>query len=300
MESRTIGIICHGGAGVIADKTAAAEGLRPAIEEGYRLLRQSASAQEAVVTAVRLLEDAGVFNAGATGDLTIDGRAETDAALALQDGRFGAVTCVSGVRNPVLLAERVLLDTDHVLVCGEGAVEFAKTCRLFDGCGPSERAKERLARVLAEGSPYLSRLPGTADTGGGTVGAVAFDRKGGLAAATSTGGLAGRMPGRVGDTAVIGAGTFAGPSGAVSCTGHGEEIMRRMLGRDIVDRMQTLPGSVAMTLVMAEARRRKARVGAVGLDARCGVCWGHTTPDMAWGYKVAERVFMFTEEKPRR
>jgi len=131
----------------------------------------------------------------------------------------------------------------------------------------------------------------------GTVGAVAVDKHGNLAAATSTGGIAGRLRGRVGDSAILGAGTFASPSGAVSCTGHGEEIMRRMLARDIVDRMTTMPGSVAMTLALAEARRRKMICGAVGFDAHGAICYGHTSPDMAYGYKVADRLFLFTEEK---
>jgi beta-aspartyl-peptidase (threonine type) len=126
---------------------------------------------------------------------------------------------------------------------------------------------------------------------------VAVDKHGNLAAATSSGGIAGRMTGRVGDTAMLGAGTYAAPSGAVSCTGHGEEIIRRLLARDVVDRMTTMPASVATTLVMAEARRRKIACGVVGFDARGGICYGYTTPDMAYGYKVAERLFLFTEEK---
>jgi beta-aspartyl-peptidase (threonine type) len=315
MENRTIGIICQGGAGVIEDKQAAAQGLVPAIEEAYRLLRQSARAEEAVVTAVRMMEDSGLFNAGSGSDLTIDGRTEMDAALMTQDGRFGGVCCISGVKNPVLVAERVRLDTDHLLLCGDGAVEFARKCGFAEHVSVTERARRRHARVVNEGSRYTPKLnqqrlpPGETEKsgeqpphpGGGTVGAVAIDRHGSLACATSTGGIAGRMRGRIGDTAIIGAGTFAGPSGAVSCTGHGEEIMRRMLARDIVDRMQTMPASVAMTLALADARKRKILCGAVGFDARGGFCYGHTTQDMAYGYKVAERLFMFTEEKgPRR
>lgn len=311
MHDRPIGIICHGGAGIIDDKPTAAAGLAVAIEEGYRLLRQSASAQEAVVTAVRILEDNPGFNAGTGSDLTIDGRVEMDASLMTQDGRFGGVACITGVKNPVAVAEKVMTETDHALLCGEGAVAFARKLGFEEYEVITDRARRRLQKVLERGSKYFPRMnrerfpdgapedtePPAPDAPTGTVGAVAVDKHGTLAAATSTGGIAGRLHGRVGDTAVIGAGTYAAPAGAVSCTGHGEEIMRRLLGKDIVDRMTTMPASVAMTLAMADARRRKMMCGAVGFDARAGVCFGHTTRDLAYGYKVAERLFLFLDER---
>jgi beta-aspartyl-peptidase (threonine type) len=107
------------------------------------------------------------------------------------------------------------------------------------------------------------------------------------------------MRGRIGDAAIPGAGTHAGLSGAVSCTGHGEEIMRRSLARDIVERMTTMPASTALTIVIAEARRKKLAFGAIGMDSKGGFCYGHTTPDMAYGYKINERVFLFSEEKQK-
>ncbi len=306
-----LGLIVHGGAGVIEDKQTAADGLRAALEEGYRLLRASANALETVTAAVAVMEDSGLFNCGAAADLTCDGQIEMDAAVMTQDGRFGGVCSVSSVRNPVLLARAVMEQTDHLLLCGDGAARLAREVGLGSHPGPSERARRRLERVLERGARYFPRLNRrlgigestepevTAALDGGTVGAVAIDRHGNVAAATSSGGIAGRMPGRVGDAAVIGAGTYAAPSGAASFTGHGEEIMRRLMARDLVERMATLPGSVAMTLLIAEARRRKIACGAVGMDARGGFCYGHTTPDMAWGYKVADRLFLFTEEKKR-
>lgn len=303
---------------MIEDREGAAEGLRPAIEEGYRLLRQSANALETVTAAVALMEDSGLFNCGVASDMTCDGHVEMDAGVMTQDGRFGGVCSVGDVQNPVLLALKVMEETDHLLLCGEGASRFARESGLANHPGPSERARRRLERVLASGSKYFPKLsrrlglgvPGETPASPegpapsapdqdklGTVGAVAIDRHGNIAAATSSGGVAGRMRGRVGDAAIVGAGTFAGPSGAASFSGHGEEILRRLLAKDLVDRMATLPASVAMTLVMAEAKRRKIACGAVGMDARGGFCYGHTTPDLAWGYKVAERLFMFTEEK---
>jgi L-asparaginase / beta-aspartyl-peptidase len=311
-----LGIICHGGAGTIDDKAAYAAGLTEAIEEGYRLLRQSASAMEAVVTAVRILEDNPLYDAGTGSDLTIDGQVEMDASLMTQEGRFGGVAGISGVKNPILVAQKVMTETDHLLLCGSGATEFARRMGFEEHGVITERARTRLQRVVEQGSKFFQKqnqqrfpngVPSVSDAGTGslpeskmgTVGAVAMDKHGNLAAATSSGGIVGRMRGRVGDAAILGAGTFAGPAGAVSCTGHGEEIMRRSLARDIVERMTTMPASTSLVLVVAEARRKKLAFGAVGMDARGGVCYGHTTPDMAYGYKVAERLFLFTEEKPK-
>jgi len=310
----TLGIIAHGGAGVIEDKVAAAAGLVEAVEEGYRLLKQSASAMEAVVTAVKILEDSGGYNAGTGADLTADGKKEMDAAVMTQDGRFGAVCGISGVKNPVLVAQKVMTESDHLLLCGDGAVQFARQLGFEEYDVVTERARKRLQKVLEQGSKYFPKLsqrllsgrtpagesgavPPASESQTGTVGAVAVDKHGNLAVATSSGGIAGHLRGRVGDSAILGAGTYAAPGGAVSCTGHGEEIMRRLLAKDIVDRMTTMPASVALTLVMAEARRRKIACGVVGFDARGGICYGHTTPDMAYVYKVAERLFLFTEEK---
>ena len=311
MLGSALGLIVHGGAGVIEDKAGTAANLVPAIEEGYRLLKQSASAMEVVVTAVKILEDSGNFNAGTGADLTLDGRKEMDASLMTQDGRFGAVCSICRVKNPILVAQKVMTETDHLLLCGEGAAEFARQVGFADYDVVTDRARRRLQRVVEQGSNYFLKLnqklfpngvPSVAGAPGpvsgvGTVGAVAVDKHGNLAAATSSGGVAGRMPGRVGDTPILGAGTYAAPGGAVSCTGHGEEIMRRMLAKDVVDRMTTMPASVAVTLVMAEARRRKIACGVVGFDARGSICYGHTTPDMAYGYKVADRLFLFTEER---
>ncbi len=316
MINSPLGIICHGGAGTIDDKAAYAAGLTEALEEGYRLLRQSANALEAVVAAVRIMEDNPLFNAGTGSDLTIEGLIEMDASLMTQDGRFGGVAGVWGVRNPILVAEKVMTDTDHLLLSGFGATEFARRMGFEEYNVITERALARLRRVTDRGSKYFhkqnqqrfpSGMPPAPEAGAdagpesqtGTVGAVARDKHGSIAVATSSGGIVGRMRGRVGDAAILGAGTYAGLSGAVSCTGHGEEIIRRSLARDIAERMTTMPASTAMMLVMAEAKRKKLAFGAIGLDAKGGLSYGHTTPDMAYGYKVNERAFLFTEEKQK-
>lgn len=306
--SRPVGIICHGGAGTVEDRGAAAAGLKPAIEEGYRLLLQGAPVLEVVVRAVQMMEDSGLFNAGRSSDLTIDEHIEMDASVMTQDGRFGGVCCITGVRNPILVAEKVMTDTDHLLLAGEGAQQFARRSGFEEFSEVSERARKRLARVREQGSVFFPKLNrqfqlgpkdgGAATEAGapaGTVGAVALDRQGKVAAATSSGGVAGKLRGRVGDSALPGAGTYAAPAGAVSCSGHGEAIIRTLLAKDIVDRMATLPGPTALTLALAEARRKKVMCGAIGFDARGAVCYGHTTPHFVWGYMIANRLFMFTD-----
>ena len=316
MNYSPLGIICHGGAGTIDDKAAYAAGLTEAIDEGYRLLRQSANAMEAVVAAVRIMEDNPLYDAGTGSDLTIDWGVEMDASLMTMDGRFGGVACIYDVKNPILVAQKVMTDTDHLLLCGSGATEFARRMGFDEYNVVTERARARLSSVIEHGSKYFHKqnqqrfpaglppTPGTStdsmpESQTGTVGAVARDKHGNLAVATSSGGIVGRMRGRVGDSAILGAGTYAGLSGAVSCTGHGEEIMRRSLAREIVEKMTTMPASTSLTLVMAEVRQKKLAFGAIGFDARGGICYGHTTPDMAYGYRVSERLFLFTEEKPK-
>lgn len=298
MVGNVFGIICHGGAGVIKEPDTAADGLAAALEESYRLLRQSGTAEDAVVEAVRVMEDNPVFNCGIGSALTYDGRAEMDAAVMTQTGGFGGVLAITGVRNPVLVARKVMTETDHQLLAGEGATVFARKCGFEDYDVVTELRREQLAALLAKGESRFFDMARVRKYG--TVGAVAIDRRGRLAVATSTGGITGRLRGRVGDSGIPGAGTYAAPSGAVSCTGHGEAILRLMLARDIVDRMKTMPASVAMTLAMGEARKRKLEVGAVGLDARAGFAFGHTTPGMSWGYMIAEKLFMFTDSKDKK
>ncbi len=300
MKNHTVGIICHGGAGIITDKPAYADGLKAAIEEGYRLLIQGAGAMDAVLKAMVILEDNPVFNAGTGSSLTIDGSVEMDAGLMCQDGRFGGVLCIRGVKNPILVAARVMTETDHLILAGEGATAFARKMG-FENYEPvTEKSWVRLEEIKKTGSPFfpkLSRQINAAEEKLGTVGAVAIDRNGNIVAATSSGGIVGRMTGRVGDSGIPGAGVFASPYGGISCTGHGEEILRMLLAKDIVDRMKTLPASTAITLAMAEAKQKKILCGAIGFDARGGIGYGYTTPDMAYGYKIADRLFLFTDGK---
>lgn len=233
---RSSAIIVHGGAGdVTTDRHARLrDGVRAAAAAGDAILAAGGSALDAVVASVRVLEDDPEFNAGTGSALTRDGKVETDACVI--DGathRVGAVGAVPDLGNAIALARAVLDANEHVLLAGSAAWEFAAEVGIKPaptGSLITERAKTRLAATLA----------GKLKPSGGTVGAVARDREGRFAAATSTGGISGKRAGRIGDSPIVGAGTWAGADIALSATGDGEAILRVTLTRAIDARLAAL------------------------------------------------------------
>ena len=226
-------IAIHGGAGGLPPQRLSSEqqrryhdGLAAALDRGYAVLEDGGSSLEAVIAAVRILEDDPLFNAGRGAALTREGIAELDAAV--MDGstlRAGGVAAVRHVKHPIELARRVMEKSRHVLLVGAGAEEFALEEGLELVPNAYFRTAERRAELdlLRSGQQVSELIPAPH----GTVGAVARDAHGNLAAATSTGGMANKRPGRVGDSPVIGAGTYARNGVcAVSATGHGEYFMR--------------------------------------------------------------------------
>jgi len=234
----------HGGAGAIPRPLLESRekqyltSLQSTLDASYAVLEQGGSSLDAVTTAVRLLEDDPLFNAGRGAALNRDGAAELDAAI--MDGRqqrAGAVACVRNVRNPIDLARRVMERSRHVLLVGTGAEEFA----LEEGFVPvpneyfqTEERRQQLEYVRQ--GQRVSELVGSPQ---GTVGAVAVDAAGDLAAATSTGGMTNKHSGRVGDSPIIGAGTYA-KNGvcAVSATGHGEYFIRTVAAYHICNAVE--------------------------------------------------------------
>ncbi len=296
----------HGGAGRIvpeefsAERAAAARlGLGQSLAAGMAVLRDDGSALDAVVAAVLVLEDDEQFNAGRGAVLTVAGGVEHDAAVA--DGatrRGGAVTCVSGIRNPVLAARAVLERTPHVLLSGAGAQELARREGL--AFKPADwfvttRRQEQLAAMLTSGRT-------TSEPTGGTVGAVALDSAGHLAAATSTGGTTGQLVGRVGDTPLVGAGTWADDrSCAISATGDGEALILSVFAHE-VDALVRLAGVSLGAACQRALREVKARAGtggciAVGTDGT--VAMPFTSAGMFRGWIDAtgdHRIGMFAED----
>ncbi len=226
-------IAIHGGAGELSRQALSGEreahyrdGLAQALDLGYEVLERGGTSLDAVTVAVRSLEDNPLFNAGRGASLTREGVAELDAAL--MEGhtlRAGAVAAVRHVKNPIELARRVMDKSRHVLLVAAGAEEFALEEGLTLVPNTYFRTPERQAELdaLRSGRPASELIPSTQ----GTVGAVALDAAGNLAAATSTGGMSNKRPGRVGDSPIVGAGTYARNGAcAVSATGHGEYFMR--------------------------------------------------------------------------
>lgn len=272
------GIAIHGGAGTLprADMTAEAErnyraGLKQAVDAGHAVLQGGGSSIEAVTRAVVLLEDDPLFNAGRGAVFALDGRNELDAAI--MEGRTlqaGAVCGLTRIRNPVELARTVMEKSEHVMLAGTGAEEFA-AAQGFDFVPQSyfhtpERWRQ-LERMRGGDVDFRALTISHV----GTVGAVALDRSGGLAAATSTGGMTGKRFQRVGDSPIIGAGTYADDrSCAVSATGHGEVFIRAAVAHDICARMRFGGRSIAAAVrevVLEELPRMGGEGGVIAIDA---------------------------------
>jgi beta-aspartyl-peptidase (threonine type) len=273
------GLAIHGGAGTLprAEMRGAAElnyraGLQEALDAGFAVLQAGGTSLDAVTQAVVLLEDNPLFNAGRGAVFTLDGRNELDAAI--MDGsnlKAGAVCGLTRIRNPILLARSVMEQSDNVMLAGEGAEEFALS-RGFSFVPQSffytPERWQQLERIRG-GDTGLSALT---ISHVGTVGAVALDLAGRLAAATSTGGMTGKRYRRIGDSPIIGAGTYADDrSCAVSATGHGEVFIRAAVAHDICARMRFAGRSLAEAVrevVLEELVALHGEGGVVAIDAR--------------------------------
>ena len=259
-------IAVHGGAGALDDSGTSGlgpdaprqEGVGRAAAAAWDVLRSGGSALDAVVLAATLLEDDPTFNAGTGATLTGSGDVELDASL-MEGANLaaGAVACVKDVKNPVLLARAVLERSGHLLLVGEGASGFAREMGI--PAWPNDRLVIPQQRARFDAARGVKPVP----VGGGTIGAVARDRAGHVAAATSTGGTFLKRPGRVGDSPIIGAGTYADDLlAAVSATGHGEPIIRITLARLIADLVGS--GRSASEAAAEGIRILGARVGGQG------------------------------------
>jgi len=278
---RVPALIIHGGAGADPGDGRAElrTGMRAAAGAGWRVLVEGGTSLDAVEAAVRSLEDHPRFNAGHGSVLTADGTVEMDASI-MEGDRLacGAVACVSRVPNAITLARRVLDDGRHVLVVAEGAHAFARAHGLPE-CDPATLITDRQRDRLAKRQTAAAGTPSAA----GTVGAVAIDRHGTVAAATSTGGMIGKRPGRVGDSALIGCGTYADSTlGAVSCTGDGEAIIRVVLARRALEFLKEAgdpeyAAHVAVNLLVEDGR---GEGGLILVDWRGRVGYAHSTPLM--------------------
>jgi L-asparaginase / beta-aspartyl-peptidase len=314
-------LVVHGGAWAMPDDMVEAHlvGVRNALAAGWRVLERGGGALDAVEEAVVVMEDDETFDAGRGSFLNRDGRVQMDALI--MDGatlRAGGVGCVERVRNPVRAARKILSESPHVYFVGEGAERFAEEhgvelCKNEDLviAREVERLREYQARAkvptLRPSSGHASRAkdaremghPGSDQDGNDlfapevshdTVGAVALDLAGNIAAATSTGGTLNKAPGRLGDSSLIGCGCYADNlSAAVSTTGWGEPIMKLVLAKWTADRVVAgnLPEWAAQEAMNYLKQRLNGHGGIIVLNAQGQVGIAHNTPRMAWACKTA-------------
>ena len=293
----TAALIAHGGAGNWrpGSEQDAIDGMGAAVEAGRAILLRGGTAVDAVCATVVILEDNPIFNAGTGAVLNFDGFCELDASV-MESGhrRMGAVCALQRVRNPVLVARKVMEETDHAMLAGEGAQRFARIMGFgdHDPATPERRAdwqdkRARVGELLGRHGLKMRRfLQEHPEYAGGTVGAAAVDASGILAAATSTGGVTLKLVGRVGDSPVCGAGNYASRHVAASATGTGEYVLRSLSTRAISEEVE---GGAPL----AEAIRRElerlgrdfdADVGIIGVDRSGHPVAQHRTRDMPHAY----------------
>ena len=293
-------LLIHGGAWAMPDDAIAAHerGIAAALEAGWSALSRGGSAVDAVEAAITAMEDDDTFDAGRGSFLTRDGRVQLDALLMNgADLRSGGVACVERLRNPIQAARLVLDKSPHVYFVSTGAERFARQngMELIDNTElivPRERDRlMAFQRAEAAGHPDTTFSGSPTEHSHDTVGAVAIDAHGNLAAGTSTGGTLSKAPGRVGDSSLIGSGCYADNlSAAVSLTGWGEPIMKLVLGKWAVDRVAAghSPQDAATAAIDYLYTRLGGHGGIIllGPDGRIGLA--HNTPRMAWGLATQE------------
>lgn len=301
-------LVIHGGAGTILKKNMTAESekryiavLTEALKAGYAEIKKGSSSLDAVEKTIHVMEDSPLFNAGKGAVFTNDGRNELDASI--MNGKTleaGAVAGVTTVKNPISAARAVMEKSEHVMLAGAGAEKFAKEAKLeivdpkyfwtesrWNGLQRAIKADSTRA-VLDHGSPKKSMRLGieNIDDKFGTVGAVALDKQGNLAAGTSTGGMTNKKYGRIGDAPIIGAGTYADNNTVgISCTGWGEFFIRAVVAKSISDLMELKGLSVeeASKQVIAKVDKMGGDGGLVALDKNGKIAMTFNTEGMYRG-----------------
>ncbi|HEU4652518.1 MAG TPA: isoaspartyl peptidase/L-asparaginase family protein [Steroidobacteraceae bacterium] len=283
-------IVLHGGAKEIPPHKVERnrEGCRRALELGIEVLRGGGTALDAVEQTIRVLEDDPIFNAGYGSVLNSEGRVQMDAGI--MDGRtldIGAVAVLERIRNPIRVARRLLRE-EPVLLAAEGAFRFAQSSGI-PVCGAEELI-----------SP--ERRQGSDETGLDTVGCVARDIHGNIVAATSTGGLPGKMPGRIGDSPLAGSGFYADDqTGGVSFSGEGERIIRMSLAASVMTSLQTQSAQGAIDAALTRIQRIGGQVGGIAIDRNGEIGWAHNTPHFAVAYATNKlpslRVYLSKQEE---
>jgi beta-aspartyl-peptidase (threonine type) len=307
--NQNFSLMIHGGAGAMdhikSDRDAVRylESMRIILEHGRYVLSVGGSAMEAVEICAVMLEDDPLFNAGCGSVLNEDGKVEMDAAI--MDGKdlsAGAVAGISNIANPVMLARLVLAKSEHVMLISEGAMRFAEHCgmeRTPDNFFLTRQRIEQFELARRKGQQMLDHDDAMQEQKFGTIGAVARDKQGNLAAATSTGGIVNKKWGRVGDSPIIGAGVYAdNTTCAVSATGYGEDFMRTVLAKrvsDLID-LKNVDAQLAVKQTIDYLQNKvNGRGGIIMIDSEGRCASGFTTKRMIHGWieKGGETVCRF-------
>ncbi len=289
---RAFGIVADGGAGGRRRPSRRrVMAVAKSVELGYCLLEEGKSAVDAVEATIVFLEDYPDFNAGTGSRLQLDGVPRMDASIMEGDRlRAGAVAAVENINNPIRAARAVMERTEHVMLVGEGARRFAVASGIEEGEVRTARRIEEWKRNLCKEHKHRQLFESI--YGCETVGAVAIDRQGQVASGCSTGGAPFMLPGRVGDTPILGAGIYADSSiGGVSATGLGEDIVRVVLSKSVLELMEK-GSSPRMALRMIMNRLEKVtggRAGAIAIDGRGRVGVWHNTEFMSYAYRMSGR-----------
>lgn len=291
-----VAIVIHGGAGTIAREkitdeveSAFRQKLEEAVRAGYEVLThpsrdRGASSIDAVIAAVVVMEDAELFNAGKGSVLTHEAEVEMDASIMEGESmNAGAIAGVRHIRNPIRLAAEVMSHSDHVMLIGKGAESFAAE-RGYEFLDNAYFKTQLRMRQLQRVQDALIDTALSEDNSLGTVGAVAIDRRGNIAAATSTGGMTNKRFGRVGDSPIIGAGTYAdNDTGGVSASGHGEYFIRAVVAFDICARVRykgIALQQAADEVVMDKLKNMRAVGGVIGIDSQAKVVFSFNSTGM--------------------
>jgi beta-aspartyl-peptidase (threonine type) len=300
-------LVIHGGAGTINKASMTPEkeklykqGLQQALDEGNRILKNGGTALDAVEAVVKIMEDNPLFNAGKGAVFTSEGKNELDAAI--MDGKTmkaGAVASVTNIKHPITAARKVMEKSEHVMMIGKGAEQFAAANGLeivdpsyffTQARWDSLKAVQQRDSLKKKQTPKSTGLkqPGNNDSKYGTVGAVALDKYGNLAAATSTGGMTNKKFGRVGDSPIIGAGTYADNNTcAISGTGWGEFFIRLVIAKSVSDRMELAGMSLddaAKEMIMKKLPALGGDGGLIGVDRNGNITMPFCTQGMYRGY----------------
>ena len=298
IKASEVAVLIHGGTGRLYKESISPEielqykeALTHALQQGFKIIISGGKSIDAVETSIRILEDCPLFNAGKGAVYAHNEMIELDAAI--MDGkqlRAGSVAGTRTVKNPISAARKVMDNSPHVMLVGSGADEFAKLHSLDIVDQSYFKVEERWQQILklkAETDNSTNLFSKNPPTKLGTVGAVAIDDGGGLAAGTSTGGMLNKKFGRVGDTPIIGAGTYANNECAVSCTGHGEYFIRHAVAHDIcamIEYKSISVGDAAQEMIEGKLTKSGGVGGLIAMDAKANIAVDYNTEGMFYGF----------------